>query len=57
MAAYLRDHGGSASITEIQAAVEKQLGEELPKSSVRGGLQDTRLFERVQRGVFRLRHH
>jgi hypothetical protein len=56
MAEYLRRHGGPAGIPEIQAAVEQELGEELPKSSVRSGLQDERLFERVSRGVFQLRH-
>lgn len=54
MADYLREHG-PASIPEIQKAVEERLGEQLPASSVRGGLQDNRLFERVSRGVFRLR--
>lgn len=56
MADFLRRQGGPARIGEIQAAVEKELGEQLPKSSVRGGLQDERLFERVSRGVFQLRH-
>ena len=55
MAAYLRSRGGDpVSIPEIQAAVERELGP-VPKSSVRSGLQDERLFERVSRGVFRLR--
>lgn len=56
MAEYLRRHGGPARIPEIQAAVERELGEHLPKSSVRSGLQDERLFERVSRGVFQLRY-
>lgn len=55
MADYLRKRGGTpASIPEIQAAVEKKLGP-VPKSSIRSGLQDERQFERVSRGVFRLR--
>ena len=55
MASYLRSRGGGpASIPEIQAAAERKLGP-VPKSSVRSGLQDERLFERVSRGVFRLR--
>ena len=52
---YLRRRGVPAKTADIQAAVEKKLGEPLPKSSVRGGLQDERLFERVSRGVFQLR--
>jgi hypothetical protein len=56
MAQYLRVHGGGpATIGDIQLAVEAKLGEKLPKSSVRGGLQDMQMFERVSRGVFRLR--
>lgn len=55
MAAYLESRGGGpAAIPEIQAAVERIFGP-VPKSSVRSGLQDERLFERVDRGVFRLR--
>lgn len=55
MAAYLETRGGGpASIREIREAVEQQLGA-LPETSVRAGLQDERLFERVSRGVFRLR--
>jgi hypothetical protein len=55
MAAYLQARGGGpAAIREIQAAVEQEIGP-VPKSSVRSGLQDERMFERVSRGVFRLR--
>jgi hypothetical protein len=46
--------GGPASISEIKAAVEPKLGKS-PDSSYRSGLQDERYFERVSRGVFRLR--
>jgi hypothetical protein len=55
MTAYLRSRGGGpATIPEIRAAVEKELDGRVPQSSVRGGLQNKRLFERVSRGVFRL---
>ncbi len=46
--------GQSASISEIKAAVEPRVGV-APDSSYRSGLQDERYFERVSRGVFRLR--
>jgi len=46
--------GQPASINEIKAAVEPKLGI-CPDSSYRSGLQDERYFERVSRGVFRLR--
>ena len=46
--------GGPASISEIKAAVEPELGKS-PDSSYRSVLQDGRYFERVARGVFRLR--
>lgn len=55
MADFLRDRGETATIAEIQRAAEERLGGAIPKSSVRGGLQDERLFERVRRGAFRLR--
>jgi hypothetical protein len=44
---------GQASIAEIKAATEPELGK-APDSSYRSGLQDTRMFERVSRGVFKL---
>lgn len=47
-------HGQPASISEIKAALEPRLGI-VPDSSYRSGLQDERYFERVSRGVFRLR--
>ena len=54
MRSYLKDHGGGpATITEIRTALEQQWGEKIPQSSIRSGLQDTRYFERVSRGVFR----
>lgn len=46
--------GGPASISEIKAAVSSKLGP-VPDSSYRSCLQDERYFERVSRGVFRLR--
>ncbi len=56
MTAFLRSQGGGpATIPEIRAAVEKELDGPVPQSSVRSGLQNERLFERVSRGVFRLR--
>jgi len=55
MRAFLaQKHGGPASIPEIREAVERELGP-VPQSSVRSGLQDERYFERLSRGVFRLR--
>jgi hypothetical protein len=46
--------GEPASISEIKAAIEPRVGI-APDSSYRSGLQDERYFERVARGVFRLR--
>jgi hypothetical protein len=46
--------GGPASISDIKAALEPQLGKR-PDSSYRSSLQDERYFERVSRGVFKLR--
>lgn len=46
--------GGAASISEIKAAVTPSVGI-APDSSYRSALQDERYFERVSRGVFRLR--
>lgn len=43
-----------ASIAEIKAACEPKLGV-APDSSYRSALQDERYFERVSRGVFKLR--
>lgn len=55
MRQYLASQGGGpASISEIKAAVEPGLGKS-PESSYRSALQDERYFERVARGVFRLR--
>ncbi|MGQ0632471.1 MAG: hypothetical protein ACT4P1_15740 [Sporichthyaceae bacterium] len=51
---YLAAKGSEASISEIKAAVEPKLGTS-PESSYRSGLQDEHYFERVSRGVFRLR--
>lgn len=54
MREYLSKRGSAASISEIRAAVEPDLGT-VPASSLRSGLQDERYFERVSRGVFKLR--
>lgn len=55
MRQYLAQHnGGPASISEIRSVVEEQIGS-APDSSYRSALQDERYFERVSRGVFRLR--
>ncbi|AYF30799.1 hypothetical protein CSH63_25830 [Micromonospora tulbaghiae] len=46
--------GGPASIKTIKQGVEGIVGT-APDSSYRSALQDDRYFERVSRGVFRLR--
>lgn len=46
--------GGHASTATIKEAVEPKVGS-APASSYRSALQDQRYFERVSRGVFRLR--
>lgn len=46
--------GGPASIREIKQGVTGKIGE-APDSSYRSALQDERFFERVERGVFKLR--
>ena len=46
--------GGHASIAEIKEAIRPVVGT-APDSSYRSALQDERYFERVSRGVFRLR--
>lgn len=46
--------GGPASIPEIKDGIRKQIGE-APASSYRSALQDERYFERVERGIFKLR--
>jgi hypothetical protein len=47
-------NGEPASISEIKAAIEPKIGI-APASSYRSALQNERYFERVARGVFRLR--
>jgi len=47
-------NGEPASISEIRAATADTVGD-APQSSYRSALQDERYFERVSRGVFRLR--
>lgn len=51
---FLAAHGQPASIAEITVGVEPIVGT-CPKSSYRSALQDERVFERVSRGVFKLR--
>lgn len=52
---YLESLGGeSATIAEITEATKSEVGER-PSSSYRSTLQDERYFERVSRGVFRIR--
>jgi len=51
---YLASHDGPATIAEIKAGVADRVGQ-APGSSYRSGLQDDRYFERVNRGLFRLR--
>ena len=54
MCDFLRTKGSSASISEITAGVHGVVGD-APASSFRSALQDERFFERVERGVFKLR--
>jgi hypothetical protein len=46
--------GRPASISEIKAVLEPKIGH-APDSSYRSSLQDERYFERVSRGVYKLR--
>lgn len=45
-----------ASISQIKDGIRDRVGD-APDSSYRSGLQDVRYFERVSRGVFRLRRN
>jgi len=54
MRTFLAQRGGPATIVEIKAGVEGVVGS-APDSSYRSSLQDERYFERVSRGVFKLR--
>lgn len=55
MREYLASRNGKpASISEIKEGIRNKVGE-APDSSYRSGLQDERYFERVSRGVFKLR--
>lgn len=56
MREFLAASGEPASIPEIKAGVEREVGK-APDSSYRSALQDERYFERVARGVFKLREH
>lgn len=50
---FLSSRGGRATISEVQAALNQELGD-VPSSSVRSCLQNTRYFERTGRGEYRL---
>jgi len=53
--AYLESlNGEPATIAEITEATKGEVGER-PSSSYRATLQDERYFERVSRGVFRIK--
>ena len=54
MREFLAGKGAPASISEIKEGVRPIVGE-APDSSYRSALQDERYFERVERGVFKLR--
>ena len=51
---YLSGLGDSASIAQIVEGVRPSVGQ-APASSYRSALQDEMLFERISRGIFRLR--
>ncbi|GAC62379.1 hypothetical protein [Gordonia sihwensis] len=52
---YLASLGGEpATIAQIAEAIKPEVGER-PPSSYRSTLQDERYFERVERGVFRIK--
>lgn len=51
---FLAKNGRQASISQIKQGVEPVVGV-CPASSYRSALQDERLFQRVSRGVFKLR--
>jgi hypothetical protein len=55
--AYLRTKPEGARTNEIHAAVEKRLGGDVSRSSVRSylGLNEGETFQRVGRGHYRLR--
>jgi len=54
--AYLRERDGEpVTIAEIRMSIQARWPAPIPQSSVRSALQDTHYFERVSRGVFRLR--
>lgn len=55
--AYYREHPGEATIEEIHAAVCRQLGGDVARSSVRSylNLNTPEIFIRVGRGRYKLR--
>lgn len=54
---YLRTQKDASRVADIHSAVEKRLGGEVARSSVRSylGLNEGAAFERVGRGRYRLR--
>ena len=54
---FLRDQMQGAKVSEIQAAVEKALGGEVPRSSVRSylNLNEGTEFERVEHGRYKVK--
>lgn len=46
---------GEASVADIHSGVEKKLGGDVAKSSVRSHLRLSSTFEQVRRGVYKLR--
>jgi hypothetical protein len=51
---YLAKTKGEATVAEIRAAVARQLGEDVPASSVRSALRLSDLFAQRSRGTYRL---
>jgi hypothetical protein len=53
----MQELGGEATVDEIQAEVEREIGSEVPRSSVRSylGLNEGRQFTRLGRGRYKLR--
>jgi hypothetical protein len=54
--AVLMDVPDGLRTIEVWAAVERLLDRPVPKSTVKGMLAGNRAFDRVRRGVYRLRH-
>lgn len=54
---YMKNHGGTATVAEIEDGVSQILGEEVSSSSVRSylGLNTPGTFKRVARGKYKLK--